>query len=434
MLLKDFSEGHSDSIAIFQRPTIDTSIDYERITDYGPDNSLSHGAPIEFTIHPNGPYYIDLEKTRLNVVIQITKSDGSRLEPGKDKAALVNLGLHSLFQQVDITMNQVNITRDVGRNYPYKAIFDTVLNFGEDEKESFLQSEGYFKDTAGDMEDIDSAGGGNSGLRMRNSLTFNSKLCEFEGPLCLDIAQQKRRIPNGVEICVKLIPTLDSFRLMAGRDATYKVIIKSARLRVYEVRLNDSVLVGHNEAFEHGNAFFPHSKSILKTYNIPSGSYDFSVENMFQSKVPSRLIVAMVKSSAYNGNYSKNPFNFAHFNMSLIDFQVDNISRPGRPILLDFDNGNYVTAYNNLYSIFQKYRGHESDFITRNDFGNGYAMYVFQVSSPQRKNFMQLPRNGLTSLHLRFKRALSEPVTIITYADFPGFMEIDKTRNVILSE
>ena len=71
MLLKDFSEGHNDSIAIFQRPTIDTSVDYERITDYGPDNSISHGTPIEFTIHPNGPYYIDLKKSRLNVVIQL---------------------------------------------------------------------------------------------------------------------------------------------------------------------------------------------------------------------------------------------------------------------------------------------------------------------------------------------------------------------------
>ena len=433
MLLKDFTEGHSDSLAIFQRPSIDTSIDYEKITDYNPDNTLSPGAPIEFTIHPNGPYYIDLKRTKLRLIVQITKANGTPLEPS-DKISFVNLGLHSMIQQCDILLNQVNVTRDVGRNYPYKAMFDTLLNFGEDEKETFLQSEGFFKDSARHMDATDAETGGNEGLVSQFALTAGGKLCELEGPLCVDLAQQDRFIPNGVEICVKLYPSLDSFRLMASGPENYKVVIKSAFLRVHECRLNNSVLLGHGEAFEKGNAFFPHAKSMIKTYNIAAGSFDFNVENMFQSKVPSRLVVSLVSSKAYNGNYTKNPYNFAHFNMNMIDFQVDNISRPGRPLIMNFDNGNYCSAYNNLFSIYQKYHSHESDFISRNDFGKGYAIYVFQITKPQKKNFMQLPRNGLTSLKMKFKHALPAPVTVIAYADFPGFMEIDKTRNVILSE
>lgn len=430
--MKEFSEGHGDSLALFQRPSIDTSIERHMITDYRHDGVLSSETPIGFTIAPNSPYYIDLRRTRLKLIVQITKADGTPIAQA-DQVGMVNLGMHSLIQQAEVLLNQTNVTPDVGRNYPYKAMFDTLLNFGEDEKETFLQSEMFYKDTAGEMNSSDPSLGANGGLSHRYRLTMNGRLCDLEGPLCLDLARQNRFIPNGVGITVKLYPTPDSFRLMAKTNEKYKVQIRDAILRVHELKLIDSVMIGHSEAFQAGTAFFPHTRSVIKTYNIPTGSYDFSVENMFQSKVPSRVTVGLVAAAGYNGDYKKNPYNFEHFNLNRIDFQVDNTSRPGRPLNVNFANGNYCSAYQTLFSIFQKYHGHESDFISRSDYGNGYAIYVFQISSAQRKSFMQLPRNGLTSLNMSFSVGLRHPVTVVVYGEFPGFMEIDRTRNIILS-
>ena len=71
--------------------------------------------------------YVDKSKSRVRVSIKITKADGTP-SLKKDKVCLGNLGLHSLFRQVDINLNQRLITASIGSYYPYKAYFDTILN------------------------------------------------------------------------------------------------------------------------------------------------------------------------------------------------------------------------------------------------------------------------------------------------------------------
>jgi len=41
-----------------------------------------------------------------------------------------------------------------------------------------------------------------------------------------------------------------------------------------------------------------------------------------------------------------------------------------------------------------------------------------------------LPRQGNVRIEARFKKPLPEPVTCIVYAEFPGYIEIDHSRNV----
>jgi hypothetical protein len=68
-------------------------------------------------------------------------------------------------------LNSKLISNEVGTNYPYKAIIDTLLFYGHDVKESMLQSEMYYKDTAGKMDQTPSATNLNVGLSNRNELT-----------------------------------------------------------------------------------------------------------------------------------------------------------------------------------------------------------------------------------------------------------------------
>jgi hypothetical protein len=43
---------------------------------------------------------------------------------------------------------------------------------------------------------------------------------------------------------------------------------------------------------------------------------------------------------------------------------------------------------------------------------------------------ISLPRQGNVRIEARFKKPLPEPVTCILYAEFPGYIEIDSSRNV----
>ena len=58
-----------------------------------------------------------------------------------DDAAVgaVNLFLHSLFSQVDISLNGTLITASTN-TYPYRAMLETLLSYGEDAKKFHLTS------------------------------------------------------------------------------------------------------------------------------------------------------------------------------------------------------------------------------------------------------------------------------------------------------
>ena len=95
--------------------------------------------------------YVDLSKSRLRVGVKITKADGTPLLK-EDKVCLVNLGLHSLFKQVDIDLNQRLVTASVGSYYPYKAYLDAILTSSNEEVETVLKSYLFHKDSYNAME------------------------------------------------------------------------------------------------------------------------------------------------------------------------------------------------------------------------------------------------------------------------------------------
>jgi len=61
--------------------------------------------------------------------------------------------LHSLFTQVDISLNGTLITASTN-TYPYRAMLETLLSYGEDAKKSQLTSALFYKDKAGTIETI----------------------------------------------------------------------------------------------------------------------------------------------------------------------------------------------------------------------------------------------------------------------------------------
>ena len=431
MSLKDYAEGHQDSLALFSQPPVDTSVDRHMITEYKFDGNISHGTTVQFHIPGTSPHYIDLSRSRVKFTVALTKADGQPIGV-EDNVGMVNFSMHALIQQADVELNQVNITSSVGRNYPFKAIFDTLVNFEEDPKETFLQAEGYYKDTAGFMNARDPDEGGNVGLMRRAEQTQSGKTWDLEGPLCVDICNQTRYIPNGVSVNIRLYPTQDSFRLMSDTNEQYQVVIRNATLKAHEIAVNPGILIGHAAAFEETNAFYPYMRSEIKTFNVATGSYDFSVDNIFNSMTPSRVIVALTSSKGYNGDYTRNPFNFHHYDVNYMDFKVNNISRPSNALKPNFTNGNYVSSYLTLFSVMGKNQAHQGNDISREDYSLGYALFCFQVFNKQTKDFMDLPRRGHTSLSMTFKHPTPEPVTVVVYAHFPNNVQIDKTRNVVV--
>ena len=322
-------EGYRSNLALFHTPPVDTGSSGSEWQEYRPTSQISKGAPLEFSVTGNSSHYIDLKRTRLYLKCRITKPDGTAITK-EDHVGLVNIPLHSMFRQVEMSLQHEVISSGVGLNYPYKATFDTLLHYGAESKDSQRQSELYFKDTAGFMSSIP-GDDGNVGLSERRLWTDEGKYVDLEGSLFLDIMEQSRLIINGVSIELKMMPSGNAFALMCDGTEPYHFEISEAVLKVCNVRVNPGVLVGHAEAIKHNPAIYPYQRSAVKAYNIPQGVYSWTMDDIFQGQIPGHVVIGLVLGSAYNGKYELNPFDFQHFDVNFLGFFVDGQSIPTRP-------------------------------------------------------------------------------------------------------
>ena len=425
--------GHNENLAIFYKPVQDHGQKQVEWIEYRPTGQLNSEGAIEFHVPGNGSKYMDLKNTKLKIKAKIVKADGTNLPsstvtegtpiPEASKVGPVNLFLQSLWRQIDVSLQQQIISPEVASRHPYKAYIETVLGFGDDPKESQL----YYKDL-GDPCNNDPISGTNSGLLMRTTFTEKSKTVEMEGPIMNDICQQDRYLLDGVALNVKLWPSSNEFRLMSSNaSADYKVKIEEAVLKVCMIDVSPEIKSAHANTIKRGPALYYYDRTDVKAYAIAKGQYGITVEDMYQGDVPKRLIVGILPSSGYNGSYKANPLWFKDHKLNFIAFYKEGKSIPTAPLTPNYANGNYMSAYMTLF-------GDDNNFgntISRSEYPKGYCFYVFNLCENQCDKYGGgSVEKGHTRLEIKVAEELTESVTVIVYAQFPGLMEIDEHRNV----
>ncbi|GFX60082.1 uncharacterized protein F54H12.2 [Trichonephila clavipes] len=390
---------------------------------FHPITNVADGGPIEFLIPGSGDAYLDLSQTQLHVRAKIFKSDG-KVITNENKVGPVNLFLHSLFSQVDVCLNERTVSSS-NNTYPYRAIIETLLNHGYDSKTSQLTSELYYKDTAGRMNVYDENDKEpNEGFKSRVKFIKGSGTVDMVGRLHVDLFNQDRLLLNLVDVKLKLIRSKPSFCLMGEGD--YNVIFEHVSLYVRKVQVNPAVVIGHAKALERTTAKYPIDRVSCKVFSIPQSSYSFIQDNVFSGQMPKRIVIACVDNDAFNGNYKKSPFEFKHYDVNFIGVYVDGQPVPHQPLELDFEKGNYIQAYNNLFL------NSEGLHLSRSEFSKGYSLFLFDLSPDlcEGEHF-NLIRHSNLRVELKFNKALNETVSLIVFAEFESLIEINKTRNVL---
>jgi len=102
---------------LFSVPPTQTSIENGNWIEYHLLNTVGDGSPIEFDINRTGEDYIDLANTMLFVRAKIIRPDGTNIA-NDTPVGPANLWIHSLFSQVDISLNGTQVTTSTN-TYPY---------------------------------------------------------------------------------------------------------------------------------------------------------------------------------------------------------------------------------------------------------------------------------------------------------------------------
>ena len=412
------NDCHQSQLNLFTKTPSDTSLKSKEWIEYKPTNQINDTSAINFSITAQSSAYVNLKSSVLNVKLRLTNGDGTPMNEAI-VAGLVNTPLHSIFRQVDVTFQQTPLSHS-GNNYPYKAYIDTILKTNENVQKGELTSQLFYKDVGPDTDDAKS--GPNSGLFNRSLATKGGKVVDLEGSLLIDVFQQPKLLLNGVSIGIKLWPSLDSFRLITDTiKADLKVQIVDASFRLCVQRIDGGLMMAHEKMIKMEPAIYPYLKSDIKTTSIASGQYSFSVDDVLQGLVPCKLIVGLVSSAAYMGDYRKNPFYFRDYDCSSVGFYVDGQSYPSQPLRPNYEAKQYIDSYRTL-TTFRK-----DVNIDRYDYTEGYCLYVLEVDPYYSFN---IKRKGHCRIEMKFAKPLPESVTLILYATFPEILHIDASRSV----
>ena len=112
---------------LFTIPATQTSIHKGQWIEYHPLSNITDTGPIEFNVAETGEEYSDLAGTQLHVKAKIKKANGTALD-ADTQVGPVNLFLHSLFSQVDVSLNDRLISAST-YTYPYRAMIESLRKY-----------------------------------------------------------------------------------------------------------------------------------------------------------------------------------------------------------------------------------------------------------------------------------------------------------------
>ena len=333
MNYKENTEGpsiHTEELALFSKPPVNVGEDKISWVEYRP-TFMSSGeySSVQFHIPGNSSQYIDMNRSELYVKIKIKKVDGTEFKNEEKESALpIDLILHSMWSSVDIKMNHTLVSTS-GTDYMHKALIETLLNYNEGAKRNQMSAIGFSGESGNFSQTHPDTVPFNHGLKTRNSWFKDVKTVEFMGPLFADICNQDRLILPSVDIDIKLWPTHDEFRLITHPyELECKLMIEDIYFNVCKVAVFPLAMMGHYAALEISKSQYPFQRTDIRTFNIAENSYGTTLEDIWQGEVPSCLVIGMVKSEAYNGEFDMNPFLFDHFNIASAGFYVNGEQTP----------------------------------------------------------------------------------------------------------
>ena len=409
---------------------IESSIEKEYERDFSPISALIPGAPIEFLISGTSLFYISLKDSYFDIQLKILLADNGNIA---DTATVgpANLVAHTLFSNIELYLNGKQITEPTN-HYHYRAYMQNLLNTSKIEQENKLIMEGWIIDTSSQLNVADAAAGDNQGLRARRAWFAESRSHRFIFKPRLDLFNQDGDIPPNTDIRIRLIPNRDNVILMYTGGTHFKILIQNIRFwaRTHEVASN--MLVTHQQQLHSGHCYrFGYPTISVKTLSVPTGTGRQEFDNLYLGPLPRRIIMVMLLSEHVSGTIGSNPFNFQNFNVNYLALRVNGELIPRQAYQPNFGpTEDYIREYLQVLSALDLDGECSSSLcLTPNQWANGFTFFAFKLFN----NHASIRPSGSVRLDIRFGTNTAGIITILLFAESEGSIEIDKYKNVIIS-
>ena len=408
---------------------------------------------MEFII-PGLDDFVDLGRSYFTMELRLKKSDNGNLDAAEKLWPVNNLA-HSIIKQIDLQLNGTLISPQ-SDTYHYKAYLETLLNFDREDGKTVLGPQGWFNQldfpprwTANNTNSIaPHADYQNLSANHKAALaTSLAEVAKYAGGVTrslvftphLEVFHTGKLLVPGVEIKMKFFFNSPNLYLngvaLAGRLMEGDVKL---RFHLCQLCLNETVYKNlsaprHNEG---QIATYPTVRSEIRTFSMQGNLVRFDIPNLFQNRVPDRLIVGLVDSRNFNGDVTRDPFCFQKFGLSSIRQIVKGEEYPYETLQLVHNN---ATRDNLGYFRFLQASGawckKKGNMVELGDWGQAKNCTLFMFDNvanggadSQRLNPKQ---TGDLQLSLEFGAAPNTNITVLAYGEFENLLEIDSNGAVL---
>lgn len=424
------SIGIDSGLAIFKPKMVEAGIKREVIVDYHPLASLQRYKCVEFLVPRTNSMYIALDKTVLRTTFRILTEDGKN-PAVTEKLSCSNCPGISMWRSVDLEVQQKLMSSEIGINYPYKGYIDYIMFTSEEHLNSAAQLNLFFKDTpnAFAKTDLDGAGA-NTGLIARHEFTKGGQQTLLISPICHDLMQIKEYLPPHIELKLRFWPSSDDFFIISGETTErYKYVLDDVVLQLTCYEVADQVLLRHNQILSKTNARYHYKKSVLKSYQIPSGLNSWTIFQFLQGEIPCDLVLGFFNAEHFVGSQASNPYEASDHNLSFLSLEVEGYQTlTFRP---KYKNNFWAREYSAMYQPGHGQINSFTPLVKYRDYPGGYCFYKFALGNEEVERLLR-KREGQSRLIINFADKLTSPLSCLVYSRYHTFFEVDLAKNVYL--
>lgn len=249
---------------LFQQKFVQTSIIDKTVVGYR-SISPANESIIEFILPRTTEFYRDLSSVYIKVDVKLIGDKlitGTGSDSKTERVACVNNLLHSLFSQIQVTINGRNVTGN-GDSYPYRCLIETLLNFSKESANTHLTSAMFYPDD-GNLDASDT----NNGFVTREKKLKNT--VELYGKLHADILNSPILLGYGTELKIRLTRAPAAFVLLSSNPKSKMDFeITDATLYVKNVTPAPSIMSAHAHILSLGSTWKYHINRVdLRTHTI----------------------------------------------------------------------------------------------------------------------------------------------------------------------
>ncbi|OXA40876.1 hypothetical protein Fcan01_24323 [Folsomia candida] len=381
----------------------------------------SNDNPIEFVLSSSSFHYIDLKNSFLYIRAKIVNDSA---DP-KNEITVCEAFFASLFSSCELEINNVPITTN-SNLYSYKYFLETLLNYSEGAKSSYLLSEFWDLDEVKDQKKTTNA------LFDKRLLATTDKSFEIIGRISPSVTNQSKFLPPNTSVKVTLRRSLPQFSLCGDvENLNFKARIEFEEVIYYVKKhaIHPKIIQNHQQLLKTKRFSYPYFHNEVNTFQIATGSLTIVSDALFAGTLPNFLVFGLVPAKQFAGDPKSSPFWFSSHKLKNATLTCDGDNISFKQIELDENNNNYLRAYTSLISVLP-YNNDLSYGLNKRNYTKGRFLIALDLSATHETDRFRPVKHGMLKLELKFKENTTESLICICLGQFERIFQIGKDNTV----